>query len=57
MKNKIGMHDLLRDMAREIVKKSIEGNKEPSRLWHYEDVDSVLSEDTVRSSYAFLFCF
>ncbi|KEH23573.1 disease resistance protein (TIR-NBS-LRR class) [Medicago truncatula] len=46
-KNKIGMHDLLRDMGREIVrKKSIEISKEPSRLWRYEDVDSVLSKAT-----------
>ncbi|XP_045797631.1 disease resistance protein RUN1-like [Trifolium pratense] len=46
-KNKIGMHDLLRDMGREIVrKKSTEGGKEPSRLWHYEDVKYVLSKDT-----------
>ncbi|XP_045833274.1 disease resistance-like protein CSA1 [Trifolium pratense] len=38
-KNKIGMHDLLRDMGREIIrKKSKEGGKEPSRLWRYEDV-------------------
>ncbi|MCH97343.1 TIR-NBS-LRR RCT1 resistance protein, partial [Trifolium medium] len=45
-KNKIGMHDLLRDMGREIVrKKSKEGGKEPSRLWRYEDVLE-LSKDT-----------
>ncbi|KEH29087.1 disease resistance protein (TIR-NBS-LRR class) [Medicago truncatula] len=38
-KNKIGMHDLLRDMGREIVRKiSKDADKEPSRLWHYEDV-------------------
>jgi len=51
-KNKIGMHDLLRDMGREIIRnKSTEGGKEPSRLWRYEDVHYVLSKDTVRSSY------
>jgi hypothetical protein len=54
-KNKIGMHDLLRDMGREIVrKKSKEGGKEPSRLWRYKDVHE-LSKDTVRSSYMDLF--
>ncbi|CAK8543032.1 unnamed protein product [Lathyrus sativus] len=46
-KNRIGMHDLLQDMGREIVnKKSREGNQDPSRLWRYEDVKSVLSKDT-----------
>ncbi|KAK2432980.1 disease resistance protein RPV1 [Trifolium repens] len=45
-RNKIGMHDLLRDMGREIVrKKSKEGGKEPSRLWRYEDVLHELSKD------------
>ncbi|GAU43039.1 hypothetical protein TSUD_329370 [Trifolium subterraneum] len=45
--NKIGMHDLLQDMGREIVsKKSTEGNKEPSRLWRYEELNSALSKDT-----------
>ncbi|MCH79268.1 disease resistance protein (TIR-NBS-LRR class) [Trifolium medium] len=45
--NKIGMHDLLRDMAREIVsKKSKEGSKEPNRLWRYEDVRE-LPKDTI----------
>ncbi|PNX66636.1 disease resistance protein (TIR-NBS-LRR class), partial [Trifolium pratense] len=40
------MHDLLRDMGREIVrKKSKERGKEPSRLWRYEDVLE-LSKDT-----------
>jgi hypothetical protein len=57
-KNKIQMHDLLRDMGREIVrKKSTERGKEPSRLWHYEDVNYVLSKDTVRSYVFFLFFF
>ncbi|MCH84267.1 TIR-NBS-LRR RCT1 resistance protein [Trifolium medium] len=46
-KNKIGMHDLLRDMGREIVrKKSIEGGKEPSRLWRYEDVLELLKDNS-----------
>ncbi|WJX83529.1 hypothetical protein P8452_66189 [Trifolium repens] len=46
-KNKIGMHDLLRDMGKAIVrKKSTEGGRVPSRLWHYEEVNYVLSKDT-----------
>ncbi|XP_057458665.1 disease resistance protein RUN1-like isoform X2 [Lotus japonicus] len=46
-KNRIGMHDLLRDMGKEIVRKrSAEGGKEPSRLWRYEDVHRVLSKYT-----------
>ncbi|MCI43633.1 TMV resistance protein N-like, partial [Trifolium medium] len=40
------MHDLLRDMGREIVrKKSKESGKEPSRLCRYKDVHEV-SKDT-----------
>ncbi|KAK2432981.1 disease resistance protein RPV1 [Trifolium repens] len=46
VESRIGMHDLLRDMGREIVrKKSKEGGKEPSRLWRYEDVLHELSKD------------
>ncbi|KAK2432984.1 disease resistance protein RPV1 [Trifolium repens] len=46
-KNKIGMHDLLRDMGREIVRmKSKEGDMEPSRIWRYEDVLE-LSKDSI----------
>jgi hypothetical protein len=56
-KNKIGMHDLLRDMGKAIVrKKSTEGGRVPSRLWHYEEVNYVLSKDTVRS-YVCVFIF
>ncbi|KAK7286875.1 hypothetical protein RJT34_22196 [Clitoria ternatea] len=42
-KNKLGMHDLLRDMGREIIRE--ESPKEPeerSRLWFHEDVLDVL---------------
>ncbi|RDX79530.1 TMV resistance protein N, partial [Mucuna pruriens] len=45
--NKIGMHDLLRDMGREIVRES--SSKEPgkrSRLWFHEDVIEVLANNT-----------
>jgi len=48
------MHDLLRDMEREIVqKKSKEVSEEPSRIWRYEDVHK-LSKDTVRSDFMLL---
>ncbi|XP_057458684.1 disease resistance protein RPV1-like [Lotus japonicus] len=46
-KNKLGMHDLLRDMGREIIRE--ESPKEPekrSRLWFHEDVLDVLSDQT-----------
>ncbi|XP_054794890.1 disease resistance protein RUN1-like isoform X3 [Prosopis cineraria] len=47
MKNRLGMHDLLRDMGREIIRKK--SPKEPekrSRLWFYEDAHSVLKKHT-----------
>jgi hypothetical protein len=51
-KNKLGMHDLLRDMGREIIReKSPMEPEERSRLWFQEDVLDVLSEHTVRTSY------
>ncbi|CAJ2635007.1 unnamed protein product [Trifolium pratense] len=45
--NKLGMHDLIRDMGREIVRKS--STEEPgkrSRLWIHDDVDDVLTKYT-----------
>ncbi|MCH86949.1 TMV resistance protein N-like, partial [Trifolium medium] len=46
-KNKLGMHDLLRDMGREIIReKSPEDLEERCRLWFHEDVLNVLSEQT-----------
>ncbi|KAK7257375.1 hypothetical protein RIF29_31309 [Crotalaria pallida] len=46
-KNKLGMHDLLRDMGREIVReKSPEELEKRSRLWSHEDVIDVLTEHT-----------
>ena len=48
--NRLGMHDLLRDMGREIICDTPE--KEPeerSRLWFHEDVLDVLSAQTVRT--------
>lgn len=46
--NKLWMHDLLQEMAKEIVRH--ESPKEPgkrSRLWFHEDVLQVLSQNTV----------
>ncbi|CAJ2635041.1 unnamed protein product [Trifolium pratense] len=45
--NKIGMHDLIRDMGREIVRES--SAREPgkrSRLWLHEEVHDVLTKNT-----------
>jgi hypothetical protein len=49
--NKLAMHDLIRDMGREIVRKR--SAKEPgkrSRLWIREDVHDVLTKHNVRTS-------
>ncbi|XP_028751286.1 TMV resistance protein N-like [Neltuma alba] len=44
-KNKLGMHDLLRDMGREIIReKSPKEFGKRSRLWSHEDVIDVLSK-------------
>ncbi|PNY05216.1 disease resistance protein (TIR-NBS-LRR class) [Trifolium pratense] len=46
-KNRLGMHDLLRDMGREIIReKSPEELEERCRLWFHEDVLDILSEQT-----------
>jgi hypothetical protein len=48
--NKLGMHDLIRDMGREIVREN--ATKDPgerSRLWMQEDVCDVLTKNTVRT--------
>ncbi|KAK7286727.1 hypothetical protein RJT34_21938 [Clitoria ternatea] len=45
--NKLGMHDLLRDMGREIIRQSSpEEPEKRSRLWACEDVLDVLKEQT-----------
>ncbi|KAI5392070.1 disease resistance protein RUN1 [Lathyrus oleraceus] len=50
-KNKLGMHDLLRDMAREIIrKKSPKKPEKRSRLWFHEDVFYVLSKHNGRKA-------
>lgn len=47
--NKFLMHDLLRDMGREIVlQESFRDPGERSRLWHKEDVIDLLKDGTVR---------
>ena len=49
------MHDLLRDMGREIIREK--SRKEPgerSRLWFCKDVLDVLSEQIVSTSFFFL---
>jgi hypothetical protein len=54
-KNMLGMHDLLRDMGREIIReKSPKEPEERSRLWFHKDVLGVLIERTVRTSYMYL---
>jgi len=46
--NKLGMHDLLRDMGREIVRQSSAKNPgNRSRLWFHEDVHDVLTKNMV----------
>ncbi|MCH91226.1 TMV resistance protein N-like, partial [Trifolium medium] len=46
-RNRVRMHDLLRDMGREIIrKKSPKEPEERSRLWFDKDVLDVLSEET-----------
>ncbi|CAL2236201.1 unnamed protein product [Prunus armeniaca] len=45
--NKLMMHDLLRDMGREIVRKKAHGHpKNFSRLWKCEDITDVLSNES-----------
>ena len=47
--NVLWMHDLVRDMGRDIVyKESPKELGKRSRLWHYKDIDDVLKTNTVR---------
>ncbi|XP_058755527.1 TMV resistance protein N-like [Vicia villosa] len=51
-KNILGMHGLMRDMGREIIRgKSPRRPEERSRLWFHEDVVDVLSRQNVKTSY------
>jgi hypothetical protein len=53
-RNRLGMHDLLRDMGREIIReKSPKDPEERSRLWFSKDVLNVLSEQTVITTFTF----
>ncbi|XP_058756847.1 disease resistance protein RPV1-like [Vicia villosa] len=46
-KNKLGMHDLLRDMGREIIREeSPRVLEKRSRLWFHDDVHEVLSDQS-----------
>ncbi|XP_059663738.1 TMV resistance protein N-like [Cornus florida] len=50
--NKLMMHDLLRDMGKEIVcQESVDDPGQRSRLWHCEDVLDVLRNCTVRGTH------
>jgi len=54
-RNRLGMHDLLRDMGREIIRdKSPKEPEDRSRLWFNKDVLDVLTEQTVRIHIFFL---
>ncbi|KAH9725927.1 ADP-ribosyl cyclase/cyclic ADP-ribose hydrolase [Citrus sinensis] len=47
LNNQIRMHDLLRDMGREIVRnESIDLPGKRSRLWYHKDIDEVLKKNT-----------
>ena len=48
--NRLWMHDLLREMGRDIVCKECRKDQpeKRSRLWLYKDIDSVLTKNTVR---------
>jgi hypothetical protein len=51
-RNKIEMHNLLRDMGREIVRlESPEDSSKRSRLWFHEDVRRVLEKNAVRRDF------
>ena len=46
--NQLWMHDLLQEMGRDIVCQECKDPEERSRLWSFEDIDNVLTENTVR---------
>ncbi|XP_059431231.1 disease resistance protein RUN1-like isoform X2 [Corylus avellana] len=55
-KNKLRMHDLIRDMGREIIcEKSPNFPGKRSRLWFHEDFLNVLSKHTVRGIYIYIY--
>lgn len=48
-RNKLMMHQLLRDLGRNIVRLESHEPGERSRLWHPEDAYDVLESETVRN--------
>jgi hypothetical protein len=47
--NYLWMHDLLQEMGRDIVRQEcLQDPGKRSRLWLYKDINSVLTENTVR---------
>ena len=46
--NQLWMHDLLQDMGRHIVCQENQDFAERSRLWSFEEIDNVLTENTVK---------
>ena len=46
--NQLWMHDLLQEMGRDIVCQECKDPEERSRLWSFEDINNVLTENTVR---------
>ncbi|KAI9085157.1 hypothetical protein K1719_032868 [Acacia pycnantha] len=54
--NKLGMHDLLRDMGREIIReKSPNDFGKRSRLWFHKDVIDVLSRHVVSTFLCYMY--
>ncbi|XP_057990287.1 disease resistance protein TAO1-like [Hevea brasiliensis] len=47
--NRVDMHDLLEQMGKEIVNEECKQPGGRSRLWNYEDIDHVLTTETVRT--------
>lgn len=53
MKNKLGMHDLIQEMGRNIVvKESPDDPGKRSRLWSREDIDHVLRKNKVGANFS-----
>ena len=50
-KNQLWMHDLLQEMGRDIVhQECLKDPEKRSRLWLFEDIDNVLTKNTVRGN-------
>ena len=46
--NQLWMHDLLQEMGRDIVCQECKDPEDRSRLWSFEDINNVLTENRVR---------